>query len=383
MKILAGINELNFSLLNSNQIERHSELLKEYDLSIYEYKIKETYEYLEPWIQWPTVYSGKTAKEHKGFFLGDINSELDCIWSRGKGWFIFSPMNMRKPEDFEGVFIEDPWLGRETSSYPFKSIFSIIRSNEKLIDLKNILRFLSLIPILLIPSFKFLFSKNIKDILVSPRIFLALFLDYAVSLYILKKSKKLGLNKVHFFLNGAAHVQHRFGINERTSKAILYFLVKSYNLYKNYSKEFIVVTGLTQENYKKETYYWKLKDFSFFHEIGIKDINFTRRMSKDLTTSFNPDLLRVLDKITISGSNLFQYEVKDNKIYLETSFYDANPAEIEFNSINIGLIDQWFKRIAKKEAHHVPYGFILSQADNKIENIEDIRSNLLDNFFET
>ena len=62
--ILLSFNELNFEYLKKyNQTGKLKNFNKIID-KINETSCGEDYNYLEPWIQWPTIYSGKTAKEH-------------------------------------------------------------------------------------------------------------------------------------------------------------------------------------------------------------------------------------------------------------------------------------------------------------------------------
>lgn len=72
--VLLELNEINF-----DYVERYLKMgisLKGFQ-SLFDHGIittssEEQYELLEPWIQWPSVHTGMTFKEHQVFRLGDI-----------------------------------------------------------------------------------------------------------------------------------------------------------------------------------------------------------------------------------------------------------------------------------------------------------------------
>ena len=77
--ILLGLNEINFHFILT-YIKMG--LLPNFKFLFEKYKIIKTvsekqYELLEPWIQWPTIYTGKEYKDHKLFRLGDILNRND------------------------------------------------------------------------------------------------------------------------------------------------------------------------------------------------------------------------------------------------------------------------------------------------------------------
>ena len=72
------------------------------------------YENLEPWVQWPSVHTGKTFMEHNVFRLGDFvnsNSEqfFEKVESAGFSVGAVSPMNASNKLKNPAYFIPDPW----------------------------------------------------------------------------------------------------------------------------------------------------------------------------------------------------------------------------------------------------------------------------------
>ena len=80
--VLISLNELNFDIVKKYLINEKLKNLKEISDNIYETECNEEYKYLEPWIQWPTIYTGKRAEEHKMFRLGDAaNYNYETIFN--------------------------------------------------------------------------------------------------------------------------------------------------------------------------------------------------------------------------------------------------------------------------------------------------------------
>ena len=101
--ILLGLNELNFDYIEAYVNKGHLPNFK----SLYEQNgfcqttSENTYELLEPWIQWVSLHTGKTYAEHQVFSLGDIVDRKDLVqlWeiaeSKGLKVGAISPFNAR------------------------------------------------------------------------------------------------------------------------------------------------------------------------------------------------------------------------------------------------------------------------------------------------
>ena len=83
--ILLELNEINFDAVNF-YIKRGEYLFgfkKLIDQGIVDTQAEPEYEYLEPWVQWPSVHTGKTYDEHQVFRLGDfINSNDEQFFEK-------------------------------------------------------------------------------------------------------------------------------------------------------------------------------------------------------------------------------------------------------------------------------------------------------------
>ena len=123
--IFLSLNELNFDFLKKYlQYKKLNNLRKINDNLICTRSEKE-YEKLEPWIQWPTIYTGRKADDHKIFRLGDmVHYEDKTIFNEleelGLSVGAVSSMNLNNNLKKPKYFIPDPW----TSTKPDKSFWS-------------------------------------------------------------------------------------------------------------------------------------------------------------------------------------------------------------------------------------------------------------------
>ena len=114
--ILLELNEINFDAVNyyiqkGERLPGFKKLAE--NLSIIT-EAESQYENLEPWVQWPSVHTGKTFAEHGIFRLGDFvkSSDIQFFEKVEKAGFsvgAVSPMNAANNLDNPAYFIPDPW----------------------------------------------------------------------------------------------------------------------------------------------------------------------------------------------------------------------------------------------------------------------------------
>ena len=79
--ILIELNELNFQYAKKYFDSLKIETIKKIDKKIINTESEDLYELLEPWIQWHSIHTGCTAKDHGIFRLGDaINTNKKQIF---------------------------------------------------------------------------------------------------------------------------------------------------------------------------------------------------------------------------------------------------------------------------------------------------------------
>ena len=132
--ILLELNEINFEVAKY-YIDDGEELpgfKKLFDNGVHSTESEHKYSNLEPWIQWPSVHTGKSYEEHGVFRLGDfINSDQEQFFEKVEraGYKVgaISPMNASNRLKNPTYFIPDPWTQTSSDdSYFSKSISKAI-----------------------------------------------------------------------------------------------------------------------------------------------------------------------------------------------------------------------------------------------------------------
>ena len=318
--IFVELNEINFDVVGY-YLEKGDSLpgfqqLIEKGLNITESEYE--YEHLEPWIQWPSVHTGKTYDEHSVFRLGDfVNSSSEQFFEKvekaGFSVGAVSPMNAANKLHNPAYFIPDPWTQTPCdnsflSNSITEAIVQAVNDNSKSkLTFKTIFN-LGLAFIALVHPFRYIpmaiyalksFGKPWRK---------ALFLD--MLLYEIHKTlfKRKRPNFSTLFLNAGAHIQHHYFFNSpfvdspelqnpswyvgkdedpfmemvRVYDRILLDLLSLPNT------ELIIATGLSQKPYEKLKFYYRLKDHRAFLEVlGIDFKDAMPRMTRDFLVSFD------------------------------------------------------------------------------------------------
>ena len=122
--IFLELNEINFDAI-SVYIDA-GERLPAFDKLITQGMIttqaETEYEHLEPWIQWPSVHTGKSFSEHNVFRLGDIVNSSDSQFFEkieDARYYVgaISPMNASNKLKNPAYFIPDPWTKTTTDKF--------------------------------------------------------------------------------------------------------------------------------------------------------------------------------------------------------------------------------------------------------------------------
>ena len=320
--VLLELNEINFDAANF-YIKRGEYLFgfkKLIDQGIVDTQAEPEYEYLEPWVQWPSVHTGKTYDEHQVFRLGDfINSNDEQFFEKvekaGFSVGAVSPMNASNKLKNPAYFIPDPWTQTPCdNSFFSKSITDAIvqavnDNSQSKLTFKTIfnlgLAFVALVkPTRYIPMVKYALNALGKPWRK------ALFLDmllYEIHKTLFKRKKP---NFSTLFLNAGAHIQHHYFFNSpyvdspELKNPAWYIgidddpfleMLKVYDemltdLLELPNTEIIVATGLSQKPYEQLKFYYRLKDHaSFLRKVGVEFIDVIPRMTRDFLVSFDTE----------------------------------------------------------------------------------------------
>lgn len=341
--ILVELNEINFDTVahyidSDEYLPNFTNLIEQGVICT---KAEAQYENLEPWIQWPSVHTGKKFDEHNVFRLGDfVNSPHEQFFEKiekvGFSVGAISPMNASNRLKNPAYFIPDPWTKTPSDgSFFSKGLTDAIvqavndNSSEKLTfkTLVNLaLSFIWLVnPLKYIPLLKFAVSSKGKQWRK------ALFLD--LFLYEIHKTLFRRRNP-HFstlFLNAGAHIQHHYFFNSSYVESnnlknpawyIANHIDPCLEMIKVYDEilgdildtpntELIVATGLSQKPYEKLKFYYRLRNHeSFLEMVGVNYKLVVPRMTRDFLISFHDS-----EQARLAEMQLSQILV-DNKVSL-------------------------------------------------------------------
>ena len=402
--IFLELNEINFDAVN--HYIRNGVFLpgfkKIIDRGVVITESETEYEKLEPWIQWPSVHTGKCASEHEVFRLGDfVNSKQQQIFEKieNAGYSVgaISPMNASNKLQRPAYFIPDPWTQTSSDgSFLSKAVATAVsqavndNSQSKLTVLsimKLPIAFLMLVnPARFLPMFLYALSSFHRPWR------RALFLD--MLLYEIHKTlfrrKKPDFSTL--FLNAGAHIQHHYFYNSlfvtsskmenpgwyiNASKDPFLEMLEVYDTFlqdleKISNTEVIIATGLSQKPYDQLKFYYRLKDHKkFLNDIGISFSSVFPRMTRDFLITFDS-----IDQCSVAAERLRQILVSTGNSFVnETRLFEeidnrgkelfvvlTYPDEI-FDTTTISLGD-WSSSLAKyvtfvaiKNGEHQSKGF--------------------------
>lgn len=316
MQLLAlELNEINFKFVkkyvSEDLLPNFAEILNQNGLN---YTTSESeYDAIEPWIQWVTAHTGLDYSEHKVFRLGDITQKpQEQIWEKleknhGTRVGAVSPMNALNTLADPAFFVPDPWTSTKVSG-PFltKKLFSAIKqsvSDNAKDEIKKSSYFW-----LMIGAARYAQPKNYLKYLnlvlgvKKGRWRKAIFLDLLLFDLTLSLSKLKRPDFVSLFLNAGAHIQHHYMFSSKHYNGALknpswYHdgdsdpILEVYSIYDHLIGQFRksfpntriqICTGLHQEPYETEKYYWRLKAHeNWLNKAGIPYKNVLPRMSRD------------------------------------------------------------------------------------------------------
>ncbi|MDB2549252.1 hypothetical protein N9X44_00785 [Porticoccaceae bacterium] len=395
--IFVELNEINFDVV-SDYLNK-GETLPGFQLILGKAKATESeseYDNLEPWIQWPSVHTGKTYTEHNVFRLGDFVNSLheqffEQVEKAGFSVGAVSPMNASNKLKNPAYFIPDPWTqtpcdgGFFSKSITDAIVQAVNDNSQSKLTYKTIfnlgLAFVALVnPARYIPMVKYAIKALGKPWRK------ALFLD--MLLYEIHKTlfKRKSPNFSTLFLNAGAHIQHHYFFNspfvdspelqnpswyiENNEDPILEML-KIYDpmlldLLNLPNTEVIVATGLSQKPYEQLKFYYRLKDHQgFLNAVGIDFSDVVPRMTRDFLVSFDTveqaalaekqlseilinNEVKLFEEIDNRGKDIFVVLTYPSEITQETM--------ITVSGKNLSLSDQVIF-VAIKNGEHQSKGF--------------------------
>jgi hypothetical protein len=384
---LLGLNEINFDLVRryteaGAQLPVLKQLMGQGERTSLS---EEVYEHLEPWIQWPSVHTGKTYDEHQVFRLGDgVNYQgtqiFEEIEKRGYSVGNLSAMNAANRMANPAFFIPDPWTDTPAdSSFVSRALAQAVSQtvNDNTggkITAQSALN-LGLASIALTsPRRYFWFVRKLLWALRKPWR-KAMFLDLVLAEYFVGLVKRKKPEFSTLFLNAGAHIQHHYMLSSSVLTDTAFRNPDWYvepgadpllEVYQQYDEilgrlmllpntRYIIATGLSQKPYDKPVFYYRLAEHaSFLDLLDVAYVSVEPRMTRDFLIRFTDDAARdqaveKLSALAIDGVALFgQLDKRPNEVFVTMDY----PMEISSDSV---LDANEYLRASFRIAEHVNF----------------------------
>ena len=399
--ILLALNELNIEYIqgyiNQGKLNNFSKLLKH---GVVNTTSENTYELLEPWIQWATVQTGKTYNEHKVFRLGDMVDRPDLcqifedLEQSGLSVGAISPFNADNRLVNSKFFIPDPWT--QTNASGGYIIEKLSRTVSRFVNSNAsgkvgpadviwlLLGFIVYVRVKRWPKFFKLVSLRRK-----PGVKAAI-LDMILLEVFVTLQKKHKPDYSHLFFNGGAHVQHHYMFNSSQYKGdfknpewycpadwdTILMMLETYDTIigdlLESGERIIGVTGLHQVPHEEQTFYWRpVAHRDFLLECGLKgEFNVIPRMSRDFLIEVADDkhALEIENHLnlftdSVRSKPVFNVDNRGTSLFVEVVYDDDLVEGMSFdgpNSVSVGSLKSKLAFVAIKNGKHDGIGYVCS-----------------------
>lgn len=417
--IVLEMNEINGEVLSTmmadGRLPQFRELLKTH--AVIETQADESYENLEPWIQWVTVHTGLAQSEHRAFNLTDgqhlnLVRVWDTLETQGIGCGVVSPMNSQRGGIERGFYIPDPWSAANDTFPPklapiYRFLSERVNTHNAGLDgASSPLRFVIesmragvALPVVRL-AVQYLRAKLVKK---SKWKLAAAFDRYIVELALALR-RRFGTRYTSVFLNGVAHYQHHYWSchnakhwaqrypkvftlrnplverNLRDDDDPIAYGMQAYDRIVGRvrracpNSEIVIVTGLSQVPFQgyaggRGYYLYRAYDHAaFLQRIGVRYRRAAPLMSRDLMIYFDSEeqranAVRIFERTNIGGERLLDWTLeKDRRLFVKVGFSFAveEGAAITTPMLPEGLpFAAWFQFVTFKTGHHDPRGLVV------------------------
>lgn len=355
------------------------------------------YEHLEPWIQWVTLHSGLTFRQHGIFRLGDaahseVRQVFEILEEKGLRVGSVSPLNAANRLRNAAFFVPDPWTeGSVSGPDSLRRLYEAI--SQAVNDNAQSRMFLRSVLWLIVGFLRYSRSSNLFQYF---RYALkartkpwtrALFLDCLLSDVFIKLWLETRPDFASLFLNGAAHMQHHYFFNSSvysgSQRNPEWYVrpgddpvLEAYELYDSVlgsvqrsapGTRILVATGLSQDPCDSPVYYYRLRNHdAFLRKIGVEFKRVLARMSRDfLVECDDAAQARAAEQVLRSGTlgkvPLFEVDNRGTSLFVMLSYPHriGEPARASFSTGEIGMLDQDVVFVAMKNGHHNGIGYLI------------------------
>jgi hypothetical protein len=297
------------------------------------------YDLLEPWIQWPSVYNGQEASEHGLMRLGDAIGHaspqiFETLEQRGVNVGCVAAFSAENRLQNPAYFIPDPWTATPSDNSWWSRVLSaaisqLVNDNsQQRVTLRSLVHLTLGVMRFARPRHYDLYLRLAATARGAPWR-KALFLDVLLHDMHWRLFHAKGAQFSTVFLNAGAHIQHHYFRNARALPqssaanpadyvaAHLDPVAEMLGVYDRLLADYvalpaaggaaqnstaaIIATGLSQQPYDREKYYWRLRNHSqFLNAAGIAHSRVLPRMSRDFLIEFNSRQDAALAELALS-----------------------------------------------------------------------------------
>ncbi|OYW44571.1 MAG: hypothetical protein B7Z33_12190 [Sphingomonadales bacterium 12-68-11] len=398
------LNEVNFEFVEAygalGKLPVLTQLIKRHGLI--ETTSEQTYDQLEPWIQWVSAHTGLTLGEHGVFRLGDIRDrpEIEQIWEvlerAGLRVGAVSPMNARNACADPAFFVPDPWTGGRVVGSAlirrlYDAIAQLVNDNAQARVEPASLAWLGagLLRFAQLRNYGLYTSITAQSLRKSwPR---ALVLDLLLADVFIRETNRTKPDFASLFLNAAAHIQHHHMFDSRVyagpHRNPEWYgdnddpILRVYELYDNLlgqilqafpGHRLLIATGLHQVPYPDLLFYWRLRDHeAFLRELDVAFERVEPRMSRDFVV-FCRDRAqakgaeRILASASASdGERLFEIDNRGESLFVLLRYPADIPRSLGYTVGNRTFSDLRTQCafVAIKNGEHDGIGYLIDTAE--------------------
>jgi hypothetical protein len=357
--IVLELNEVNFDFVRRyiarGELPALARLISQHGLI--ETSSESEYDHLEPWIQWVTAHTGKTFAEHGVFRLGDIvEHDIDQIWEQleraGLCVGAISPMNARNRTRNAAFFVPDPWTRTAVTGEHSLHLLSEALSQAVGDNASARIEPGSYVKLIrgLAAHFRISTIGQLAKFALARRAapwYGAMFLDRFLADVFVRQWRRHQPDFATLFLNAAAHIQHHYmfsaAVYDGPNRNPAWYLKRGkdplldiYRIYDGIVEDVLslpetprlmIATGLHQEPYPTELFYYRLADHAaFLKRLGVRFAAVVPLMSRDFTVSFDSsgaceDAARVLQAIQApDGQPLFSVDNRGHTLFVMLTY---------------------------------------------------------------
>lgn len=404
--ILVELNEVNFEYIeryvDKGRLRTFGGLIENYGIGTT--TSESVYSNVEPWIQWVTAHTGKTLAEHGVFRLGDIvGKEVPQIWeileASGVRVAAMSPMNAENRLNAPAFFVPDPWThtricADSVTRVLHRAVVQAVGDNASgRVSPASYAALLAAFVRHVRPNrwwdYIQLGLRTQRRPWLKVGVLDSLLADIFQSLMARTRPAFASI-----FLNGAAHIQHHYLFSSSAydgdRRNPEWYVPKGedplldiYEIYDVFLRDLtrrqpnarlIIATGLHQDSFGHETYYWRLIDHErLVRSAGLDVQSVHALMSRDFVVNCRSSeeasrAESVLVNAYVEGLEAKVFHVENRGTSLFCSLVFEAPVNkgmtLVCGRIRVDLAGI-VAFVALKNGHHNPVGYIIDSLASK------------------